>query len=267
MRFRFGTLGYSYADWQGPFYPAGMGSPQWLSFYASRFDAVEMNTTFHAQPTEGRVRGWASKVGPGFSFAVKTPRAITHDNPISQAVSPMADFVATLRSFGAALGPVLIQLAPHVTMEAFADVEKLLAGLPADVRFAVEFRHDSWVNDRATDLLREHRAAWVGLDHLDYPGLRRLRGTTDFLYVRLVGRHQRFPMVGQEQIDVTADLRRWHTAVRREIDNSSVGIREVWMMIGNDFAGFAPATIERYAKIAETPIGVAPIQNELFSRG
>src|SRR5262249_15486285 len=158
-------------------------------------------------------------------------------NPFVDSVAPMREFVSTLRAFGDALGPVLIQLPPHISIESFVDLEKLLTSLPTDMRFAVEFRHGSWVQDRTTDLLRDHRAAWVGLDHLDHPNLRRLRGTTDFLYIRLVGRHERFNYLGEEQIDVTQDLRRWHAAIVREIDRSGGHVREVWLIASNDYAG------------------------------
>ncbi|HVT88544.1 MAG TPA: DUF72 domain-containing protein [Tepidisphaeraceae bacterium] len=264
IRYRLGTIGYAYPDWRGPFYPEGLGQGKWLGFYGGQFDSLELNTTFHAVPIPERVRKWASKVGPDFRFAVKTSRAITHDHPLEAAQAPMLQFIEIVRSFGQTLGPVLIQLPPHVGIDSFGVLDRLLDSLPIDVRYAVEFRHPSWVQDRTTDMLRQHNAAWVGLDHLDHPQLRRLRATADFLYVRLVGKHQRFKETNHEQVDVMDDLRKWHAAICREVRQSPRTIDEVWVMSSNDYAGHSPATLRRFAGIAGIKLLAAPVQSELF---
>jgi uncharacterized protein YecE (DUF72 family) len=264
IRYRLGTTGYAYADWQGPFYPAGVGQGKWLGIYASQFDCVELNTTFHAEPTVDRLRRWAGQVGPDFRFALKTSRAITHDQPLAAGIPQMLRFVETVLTLGAALGPVLIQLPPHCSILSFDALDRLLGALPADVRYAVEFRHASWVQDRTTDMLRQHRAAWVGLDHLDHPHLRRLRATTDFLYIRLIGRHNRFGSNSHELVDVVADLEKWHAAILRELDRSQGEITEVWVLAGNDYAGHAPATLRQFAAIAGVPLAPQATQPELF---
>lgn len=259
-------MGYSYADWVDVFYPRGLARGKWLAHYATRFGAVEMNTTFHAAPTPPRVRGWAGQAPDGFRFAIKTPRAITHDIPLTAAAAPMRAFLAVVRDFQSLLGPILIQLPPHVTISALSALDTLLAGLPDDLRFAVEFRHSSWVVDRVTDVLSAHRAAWVGLDHLDHPALRRLRATAaDFLYVRLVGRHGRFGDLGRELIDVEPQLHHWHKAIVRELDRAGGRIDEVWVLANNDYAGHAPATLRRFAQIAGVNLPAAdPVSAGLF---
>src|SRR5262249_16238768 len=166
---------------------------------------------------------------------------------------------------GNSLGPVLIQLPPHCSAEWFHHLDRLLGALPNDVRFAVEFRNATWVQDQTTDMLRHHNAAWVGLDHIEHPYLRRLRATSDFLYVRLVGCHDRFKEINREQIDVTGDLQKWHAAILREIDRSQGRINEVWVLMSNDYAGFAPSTLRRFAAIAGVTLAPAPIQTELFA--
>lgn len=264
IRYRLGTLGYGYSDWRGPFYPAGMGQSKWLGFYSGQFDCVELNTTFHAQPTVERLVNWASQVGPDFRFAVKTSRTITHDQPLESTGPAMLQFVETARALGNSLGPILIQLPPHCTTESFDTLDRLLASLPKDIRYAVEFRHASWVQDRTTGMLRAHNVAWVGLDHLDHPHLRRLRGTADFLYVRLVGRHDRFEKTTHEQINVSAELQKWHVAILREVDRLQGRIKEIWILASNDYAGFSPATLRRFASVAGISLTSAPIQSQLF---
>jgi uncharacterized protein YecE (DUF72 family) len=177
----------------------------------------------------------------------------------------MMHFVETVRSLGSALGPVLIQLPPRCAADSFDPLDRLLGILPKDVRFAVEFRNATWVQDRTTDMLCSHNAAWVGLDHLDHAYLRRLRATSDFLYVRLIGRHKRFETTDQERVDVMPDLHKWHAAIKREVERSQGRIKEVWVLFSNDYAGFSPNTLRRFAAIAGVSIAPSPIQTELFT--
>src|SRR5579859_4829253 len=108
IRYRLGTIGYSNPDWRGPFYPPSAGPNKWLPFYASQFDSLELNTTFHAAQPAERFERWASQVGPDFRFAVKTSRAITHDQSLKFAISPMMQFIESACALETMLGPVLI---------------------------------------------------------------------------------------------------------------------------------------------------------------
>jgi hypothetical protein len=48
---RIGTSGWSYDDWVGPFYPAGMKPGDYLPCYAQHFDVVEVDSTFYRAPS------------------------------------------------------------------------------------------------------------------------------------------------------------------------------------------------------------------------
>ena len=76
---RIGTMGFSYADWAGVFYPPGTKAGDYLEHYAQYFDTVELDTTFHAAPPPERFRRWAEVTPDGFRFCMKMPRAVTHD--------------------------------------------------------------------------------------------------------------------------------------------------------------------------------------------
>src|SRR5687768_14335943 len=99
IHWRLGTMGFSYADWKGVFYPDGLEPADYLSFYARYFDTVELDTTFHATPTVERVRQWAEATGGDFRFCVKTPKDVTHaEDPASRAML-MRAFVESVREF------------------------------------------------------------------------------------------------------------------------------------------------------------------------
>src|SRR5690349_261836 len=141
--FRLGTMGFGYADWFDVFYPRGMKSSDHLSHYARHFDTVELDTTFHAAPDRPRVQHWVASVPDHFRFCMKTPRTVTHDRPVDQAIDEMAAFVDVAREFGQKLGVILLQFPPSFGSGELWRLRKLLETLPGDVRFAVEFRNST----------------------------------------------------------------------------------------------------------------------------
>jgi uncharacterized protein YecE (DUF72 family) len=260
-RYRLGTQGLAYADWVGPFYPEGLSQERWLRFYATRFNALELNTTFYAVPPPERVEKWCRSVPESFRFAIKVGKHITHDAPLRHALDPLKEFVLAMRPFGERLGPLLLQFSPWCGIEQLADFGNLLENLPAGARYAVEFRSPGWQRDDVYRLLEKHRVALVGADHLEHPEQARLQATADFLYVRLVGNHGRYQDNSREVFDPTDALRTWLERIEAADPTRS---REVWVMCGNDFAGHAPASLRRFARLAGIEVAAEVRQQSLF---
>jgi uncharacterized protein YecE (DUF72 family) len=250
MDWRLGTMGFSYADWAGVFYPPKMKPGDYLAHYAKFFDAVELDTTFHATPPPERFRRWAEVTPAGFRFSVKTPRAVTHDVPVDRAIAPMHAFLDAARELGDKLGVVLIQFAPSFEIAQFDRLTTLLAALPADVRFAVELRNRSWGQQRTLDLLRQHNVAIVSAEYLSRPG--RIHVTSDFLYVRWIGEHERFEELNHEQRDMSDSLTWWAAQVR----SVALQVRTTWGFFNNDFSGYAVATCNRFKRL----VGLRPTE-------
>ena len=252
LRWHLGTMGYGYRDWQnGVFYPAGLPARAQLSHYSQVFDAVEMDTTFYGIPPLARVQRWAAAVPAGFTFCPKTPREITHELRLKQAVTLMEAFIGAVRHFGAALGPLLIQLPPDMTSAARPDLAAFLSALPEDVRYAVEFRHRSWHATATGELLQKHNVCWVSAEYLYLP--QRVYKTTDFLYIRWLGRHGTYEQKTHERVDRSDRLRAWHD----DIMARSTGVDRVYGFFNNDYSGFSPATCNRFKTIAGLPTAAA----------
>src|SRR3569833_4461332 len=81
-RVRIGCSGWTYKDWTGPFYPPGAKDRERLEYYATRFDTTEINASFYRLPSEAMVEGWARRAPPGFTFAWKVSRFITHNKKL-----------------------------------------------------------------------------------------------------------------------------------------------------------------------------------------
>ncbi|MBC5825008.1 MAG: DUF72 domain-containing protein [Candidatus Eremiobacteraeota bacterium] len=206
---RIGTSGWSYAGWRGRFYPRDLKQSDWLSYYAGRFDTVELNATTYRLPTEQHVQKWCAAVPPGFLYTVKLSRLITHRKTLPPRVDTfIASYMARIRCFRRArLAQILCQFPPYLTR----DDERLasfLDKLPRRYRYVVEFRHKSWLTAAVADILRRRD---VAMCIHDYPGCKTgdLITSRHLAYVRLHGYVA--PYVGSYP---RRTLRRWAQRVR-----------------------------------------------------
>ena len=153
-----GTSGFAYKEWKGSFYPEDLPDSKMLAFYAGQFGAVEINNTFYRMPSEKVLQDWAAQVPPHFRFILKASRQITHLRRLKDVGDPLNYLLNNSAVLGAQRGPFLVQLPPNLKI----DLERLrtfLALLPAGVRAAFEFRHESWFDDATFAALRDHNAA------------------------------------------------------------------------------------------------------------
>lgn len=164
MEIRVGTSGYAYREWRGSFYPEKLKPAEMLRFYGERFGTVEINNTFYKLPERGPLERWAEQVPAGFLFVLKASQRITHRQRLSAESKETVDYLLDTASvLGERLGPILFQTPPLLKK----DVPRLRAFLdflPADRRFAFEFRHESWRDDEVHQLLRSRNAALVCAD-------------------------------------------------------------------------------------------------------
>lgn len=153
-----GTSGWAYPAWKPSFYPKEVPSSKFLSYYAERLAAVEVNNTFYRMPKPELLRGWTAQVPDGFRFALKAPQRITHRKRLVDADDDTAHFFRVAAELGARRGPVLFQLPPWERQDV-AKLAAFLALLPSDARAAFEFRHASWFADDTWAALERAGAA------------------------------------------------------------------------------------------------------------
>lgn len=159
MKLFCGTSGFSYDAWHGAFYPESLGADERLRFYSARLSAVEINNTFMRMPSPEVLSRWASETPPGFRFALKAHRKITHMLRLKEGSGETAaELARRAASLGEKLGPVLFQLPPNFKADA-GRLSGFLSALRDDMRAAFEFRHPSWFAEETYALLREHGAA------------------------------------------------------------------------------------------------------------
>ncbi len=182
-----GTSGWSYR-WQGVLYPEDLKSAERLSYYATRFNTTELNSSFYHFTMAKTIEKWLAETPPSFKFAAKMHQEVTHKRRLVDAEEPVEKFMSRFLAMGERLGPVLVQLpgSLHFDFGVAADFFRMLRGKYPQPVFALEARHKSWFTEQAQELLQDHNITWVITSGgKRFPGLETT--TTDTVYLRLHG--------------------------------------------------------------------------------
>lgn len=244
------TMGFAYPKWADVFYPEKMKPSDYLPYYARWFDTLELDTTWHASPAPDTIKRWRDVTPDYFRFTSKVPKAITHEGRLSDKTGALGRFVDLMSILGDKLAVLLLQFPPTFDASNRPGLKMLLSGLPAGPRFAAEFRHASWRGKETAELLRAANVCLVANDYDDR--VQPIIPTTDFLYLRFVGVHDRFERKNVEEMDTTERLSWWR---ERVIDT---GIPKAFVYFNNDYAGYSIATAERLKRMVGVPVAARP---------
>ena len=211
---RIGISGWRYEPWRGVFYPDGLAQRRELEFAARHFPTLEINGSFYSLQRPEYYEDWYAQTPPGFVFAVKGSRYITHMLRLKEVDKPLANFFASgILALKDKLGPFLWQLPPMFPFKP-ERLEPFFEMLPRDtahalslarrrdsrmkgrarlsidrnrpLRHAIEVRHPSFKSERFVELLRRHDIGLVVADTAGkWPKL--FEVTSGFVYVRLHG--------------------------------------------------------------------------------
>jgi uncharacterized protein YecE (DUF72 family) len=218
------------------FYPPGLVQARELD-YASRFlPTIEINGSFYSLQRPASYAAWYAATPPGFVFAVKGNRFITHMLKLRGIETPLANVLASgMFALREKLGPMLWQFPPQLRFEP-ERIERFLALLPRDtgaalamarghdekmagrdlldidavrpLRHAVEVRHESFRDEAFIALLRKYNVALVVADTAGkWPDWEDV--TADFVYIRLHGEHELYASGYEDE-----SLERWARKIR-----------------------------------------------------
>lgn len=247
---RIGCQGWAYPDWVDVFYPPGAKQEDLLPFYARIFDTVELDSTFYKPPKPTIARSWARHTPPGFRFAAKVPRAVTHEAVLRGANAEMAELARALEPLGDKLGPILVQMPPDFVhdrdnAEALA---RFLDQAPEGLDYAVEFRDVSWHAPTTLDLLRARGAAVTWTQWRDLPVWCEV--TADFVYVRWLGTRADISRYDRIQIDRGGELDTWVERLRQ----AAGAVDEIYGYVNNHYAGHSPETVNELKRLLGYPV-------------
>ncbi|MBA2459507.1 MAG: DUF72 domain-containing protein [Gemmatimonadales bacterium] len=228
-----GTSGYVYRHLRhGVFYPESLPQRDELAWYAARFRTVELNNPFYRLPEAATFARWRDAVPPGFRFAVKASRFITHLKRLREPAEPLRLLLERADTLGERLGPILFQLPPTFQADP-KRLEEFLLALPPAHPWVIEFRHPSWHDPAVYDLLgRAEVALCIPVGGRVQPDL---VTTAPFGYVRM---HAGAGPGGGFTDD---QLRAWAGRVRALRQSG----KEVYVYFNNDWEGHAVRDAER----------------------
>jgi uncharacterized protein YecE (DUF72 family) len=258
---RIGTQGWNYEDWVGPFYPRGARTADFFDLYARVFDTVEIDSTFYAIPSEASISAWRSRAPQGFVYALKLPQEITHVQRLCDCETILEQFCGRASGLEEKLGVVLIQLPPDFSPRSLNALERFIPLLPSEMRFAVEFRDDSWLGEefceRTLGLLNAHGVALALVDSKWIPrevSIRSAeymkgRSAADFSYVRWMGPRE-LTEFSRIQIDRDREMAEWGAAF--EILRGWVGT--IYGYFNNHYQGHSPGSANLFKRLIGQPV-------------
>ncbi|PYE86818.1 DUF72 domain-containing protein [Phyllobacterium leguminum] len=185
---RAGIGGWTFAPWEGTFYPDDLPKRRQLEYASRQMPTIEVNGTYYGSQKPETFAKWASEVPDGFVFSLKGNRFITNRRVLAEAGESIERFLTQgITELGSHLGPILWQFAPTKKFDE-VDFGAFLALLPEKqgglrLRHTVEVRHPSFAVPEFVSLARKYGVAITYAEHFDYPEIADI--TADFVYARL----------------------------------------------------------------------------------
>lgn len=248
-----GTSSWQFEGWRGVFYPDKTPARSYLAYYVAQFDTVEVNTSFYALPRASTVVDWVETAPEGFTFALKAPRALTHEKKLQRAEGETLAFVDVLRSLGSAAAPALLQLPPELSRRrhgrVLADYLEWLAPRLEGIRLAVEVRAADLMTPAFAEYLATLGMALVLVARTATPDLFPAwmaqvaagRGP-GFAFIRWIGDDRNGPKGDAALVNPRdAELAQW----AQRIAQLTAAGQEVYGYMHNPFEGHAPASVRR----------------------
>ena len=256
-----GTQGFSFNDWVGPFFPPHTPPSRYLELYSRQFRAVEIDSTFYGVPKRATVAGWHRRTPADFCFTAKFPQTITHQRMLTDCADVTHHFIQTMRGLGDKLGPLLLQFSYQFGPDRFDALVRYLDQLPSGLQYAVEIRNRDWYD---TELCAALKARGVALALHDlYYMPRREDVTTDFVYIRWLGRRVEMERFDSIQLDRRDEEAWWAERVERFLAQGLT----VYGFFNNHWAGHAPASARSFLECLGRPVDPldpGPHQPRLF---
>jgi len=188
MEFRVGTSGWSYYNWKEIFYPKEIKSSDWLSFYSSVLNTVELNSSFYRLPTLKSLQSWFDKTSANFIFSLKAPRSITHYKKLIDCQEEVNLFFERIKILTNKCGPILFQL-PSSFHKNKKRLEEFIKLLPTGYRYVFEFRHESWWEAEIIELLKANNICFCIFEIAKFASPKLI--SADFIYIRLHGNEEK----------------------------------------------------------------------------
>ncbi len=232
MKIYIGTSGWQYYHWYGKFYPENLRPKVFLEFYSKNFNTVEINTSFYHFTKEKTLKKWVEivKDKKDFLFSIKLNRLFTHFRRLKLNKEDQKNLKETIKIYKALernLGVILIQLPPGLKkdLERLKEFVRRLKNFKK-IKFAIEFRHHSWLEKEVYQILGKNKIAFVISDSAYWQT--EFIKTSDFIYIRFHGKPKLFASKYSED-----ELKNYAKKIKK------LKPKTLFAYFNNDFEGYA----------------------------
>ncbi len=187
--FHIGCSGYYYPSWKGKFYPKDLKPKEWLTYYSTVFNTVELNGTFYKLPKAADLKKYHDATDNDFTFSAKMSRYVTHIKRLKDCKDEIVRFHDLLEEgLQKKLASILYQMPPSFSYNE-ENLNAILENIPRGNN-VVELRNQSWWND---EVFRAFTKAKITFCNIDFPGLiSPIAATTPLFYMRFHGNPELF---------------------------------------------------------------------------
>lgn len=236
-----GCAGWLYEDWKRVFYPDGLRTHNYLSYYSKFFDLVEINSTFYKLPTKETVSNWYERVPETFQFIVKMWQEVTHKLNNPEILSLQTQFFERIEPLKDKIYAILFQFPPwlHYSQISLDQVNKLVKNCLLGYNYVLEFRHNSWFKESILNQISDGQSIVIGTSYLKNL-IPYYKSNQNKYYIRLIADRQLkvFNRVQRENKEEISDLLQVIKSARKDAN-----IYEIFIIVNNHYTGFAPETV------------------------
>jgi len=241
VKITFGTAGWDYKDWVGPFYPKKLDRLHHLDYFSTYFNLVEINSTFYNLPSEDMVFNWYNHVPQEFRFIVKVWQKITHELDSPEVSSRVYDFFDRINLLKEKLFACLLQFPPWFKYSTthLEKLNKLLRILPNNYKYVIELRDNSWFQSDIPSKFIDGENVILGTTYMPRI-LPYYMENQKYYYIRLIG---------DRELNVFNRIRRDQKEAFHNLDENIEELKklpniyEIFIIVNNHFQGFAPESI------------------------
>ncbi len=228
MKFFIGCSGWQYDDWQGRFYPDGT-KKEWLKFYSSVFNTVEVNSSFYHLPKPETIKNWKNNTPSKFVFSLKASRWITHMKKFNDE-GAVRTFYSICDNMDKKLGCILFQL-PPILKKNMSLLEKINSQLDRKKQNVIEFRHESWYDEEVYKFMKKKRIGFCTVSSRQMPDDIVITGK--ILYIRFHGPGALYASNYEEK-----EMKKWALRIKEAIRKEKP--KYVYAYFNNDVLAYAP---------------------------
>jgi uncharacterized protein YecE (DUF72 family) len=233
-----GTIGWSYNFWKGNFYPDKTASKDFLAYYSTKFNTVEVDNTFYRIPNQQTITNWKKQTPEGFLFSLKFPQVITHIKMLKDCQDETNAFLGKVALLKEKLGCLLLQFPPAFGNGVLPLLKVFLRDLPREHRYVVEVRNKKLLHEDLFSVLKSQNVTLAWVDSPIMPQISEV--TSDFLYVRWEGDRRKIKgTLGKIEADRGENTRLWADKIKPFVSKQV----EVFGYFGKYYSGYPPSDV------------------------